>query len=119
MDWLLPLFARAVLVFAVFVLAVRGAARLRSSRAPRWLEAFLAAQALLIVVVLCVPFGFDHPSALGLDFGHLLLVAALYALLLIAGLAAAIQRREWRLLWTQVLAPCVVLGLGAAGLLGG
>jgi hypothetical protein len=81
------------------------------------LEWLLAGQGLFVLVALFVPFGFDHPSSLGLDFGHFLLVLALYLILLVGGLIAAVKRRNWLLLGLQIATPCVIFGLAVAGVL--
>lgn len=70
---------------------------------------------MLLLVVLFVPFGFDHPSPWGLDFGHLLIVLALCALALLGGLIAASSRKKWSLL--QVVAPIVMFVLGVFGVI--
>lgn len=45
--------------------------------------------------------GFDRAGSYGLDFGHLLLLAAVYALLFVAGLIVFIRKRRWMLLGFQ------------------
>jgi drug/metabolite transporter (DMT)-like permease len=53
----------------------------------------LVFQALCVLVACLVPFGFDHPSSWGLDFGHYLLLAFFcFAAALIGSLAAFADR---------------------------
>ena len=57
----------------------------------KWLYATLTVQWLTAAAAILLPFGFDHPSSMGLDFGHYLLTMALLgsftlASLLIAGI---------------------------------
>ena len=85
-----------------------------TGRALKWM---LGGQTLLALIALFVPFGFDHPSAWGLDFGHLLGVLALYVLLLVGGLVAAVKRRNWPVLGLQILTPTVIFTLGVLGVL--
>jgi hypothetical protein len=69
---------------------------------------------LFSVQVLCVsaaallPFGFDHPSSLGLHFGHLLALASAYLVALLAGLVLAARRRRWKLLLGELALPTFV-----------
>jgi hypothetical protein len=71
----------------------------------------VGAQVALIVAFLVLPTGFDHPSSLGLDFGHLLIGAVLYVAMLIAGLIAAGARRRWPIFGLQIAAPAAAFGL--------
>jgi len=78
---------------------------------------FLALQAILLLVMAFVPFGFDRPSSWGLDFGHLLMFGGAYTFMLVVGLiVAAIQKNKAELLG-QLVGPLLagVLGLLAQG----
>jgi hypothetical protein len=77
----------------------------------------LTLQAFLIVVGLALPFGFDHPSKLGLDFSHLLVLIGLDALAVTGGIIAAWKRRNWTVAAVQFLTPFVILQLGMMGVL--
>ena len=65
-------------------------------------------QALCVLPVACLPFGFDHPSEWGLAYGHFLCFHFVYFIAVIVGvIAAAWQRRP------------ILLGIQLAGLLVG
>ena len=55
----------------------------------KWLYATLAAQWIMAAAAIFLPFGFDHPSSMGLDFGHYLLTMALLGSLTVASLFIA------------------------------
>ena len=82
----------------------------------RFLRACLVVQAVAILVAWLVPFGFDKPSSWGLDFGHLLLVVALYGTAFIAGIVAAVMRNRLRIVLLQVAIPLVILAGTMLGL---
>ncbi|MBI2826370.1 MAG: hypothetical protein HYX69_16965 [Planctomycetia bacterium] len=69
-------------------------------------------QACAALVMAVVPFGFDIPSSLGLDFGHFLLVAAIYLLALAYGTIASIATRQWGALLAQYLILLIAIALG-------
>ena len=74
--------------------------------------------AILIQVVMMgllkfLPFGFDHPSSLGLDFGHMIMIGCVYGLALMVGAVASIAARLWPILMLQIVFVgvfCVCLG---------
>lgn len=72
----------------------------------------LICQAAAIAVAFFVPFGFDKPSSLGLDFGHLLLLLGFYALSLLFGVVIACCDRKFAWAGAQV-----ALGLFAIALI--
>jgi hypothetical protein len=77
----------------------------------------LVVQAAAGAIALCLPFGFDHPSSLGLDFGHFLLLLAAYVVALLVGVVAAFMRRKFFLAFLQMAVPCGIAILGFAGVL--
>lgn len=70
----------------------------------------IALQAILLAVMIFVPFGFDHPSSWGLDFGHLMYGLGLYTLALILGIIFAIRLRKRILALVQV-GPLILVAL--------
>ncbi|NOT31627.1 MAG: hypothetical protein HOP15_14365 [Planctomycetes bacterium] len=82
---------------------------------PRRLLGLLLFQLAALAVALFVPFGFDRPSALGLDFGHLLVLAALYGVAAILGVLAAVGQRRWLALVFQLALPVLFILLAASG----
>jgi hypothetical protein len=86
----------------------------REARAHRVLL-LLAAQVALLLAAVLLPFGFDRPSGLGLDFGHLLVLLALYTLVWVRGLWLALALRRFVLAFVQIALPAsfVVLALPA------
>jgi hypothetical protein len=48
------------------------------------------------IVIVSVPFGFDHRSAAGLDFDHLFALAGLWLIATVFGSAAAVANKKWR-----------------------
>lgn len=99
--------------------AARSAAPPRSAGASTTLPRLVAVQVAAFLAALFLPFGFDHPSALGLDFGHLLLLAAVETVALVAGLALALAARRWTLCAFQLALPALYIALLAAGVVGG
>lgn len=93
--------------------AASGEAR-REARARRLLV-LLGVQVALLLAAVLLPFGFDRPSRLGLDFGHLLVLLGVYALVWVSGLVLAIGLRRIGLALVQVALPAsfVVLALPA------
>lgn len=85
---------------------------------PTVLYSLLVVQLLCIVAVLFVPFGFDHPSSWGLDFGHFLLVAGVHCMALFAGFVAACVLRRWLLAGLQVLVTAAVFMVITTGVFG-
>ena len=77
----------------------------------------LVVQAVAIALALCMPFGFDHPSSLGLDFGHFLLLLSVYVIALLVGVIAAFMRRKFLLAFLQIAIPFGIAILGFAGIL--
>ena len=93
--------------------ATSAGARLRG-----WmLQGLFALQVICGLVGVLVPFGFDHPSSWGLDFGHLLLLGALYLVALLAGLALAVHLRRWGLLLGQLALLAALTWLVTSGAL--
>jgi len=82
------------------------------------LALLFAVQVLCVLAATLLPFGFDHPSRLGLDFGHLLALAALYVAVLLAGLVLAARARRWKLLLGELALPGLLAGLVLSGALG-
>lgn len=72
-------------------------------------------QLAAVAVALFVPFGFDHPSALGLDFEHFLVLLSLYGLAALLGIIAAARRRRWSALALQLALPAVLALLVFSG----
>ena len=68
----------------------------------------LSVQALCLVTILLVPFGFDHPSSWGLDYDDFLIVLKIHGIVLLAGIAEACIIRRWLLVGLQVLATMVI-----------
>ena len=75
----------------------------------RWQVPF-GFQVVLVCVMRFVPFGFDHPSSLGLDFGHFLIVSALFCLSTIVTIGFAIRERSATGILAS-LAVCTLLGI--------
>src|SRR5687768_12929154 len=69
----------------------------------------LLAQAILLLMLVCLPFGFDHPSSLGLDFEDFLWMGGAYGCSLVAGLVLAVLERKWNWLVIQVTIPLVII----------
>lgn len=72
---------------------------------PKALPWILAAEVVLALVVLFGDIGFDHPGRFGLDFGHALLILALFLILWSLGLWKAARARSWALLGAQLVLP--------------
>jgi hypothetical protein len=72
--------------------------------------ALLGIQVLGVGVVVFGDVGFDKPGRFGLDFGHLLLLAAAEAALLIALAVLSIVNKKW---WPGV-SSLVIVGTGVA-----
>ena len=62
----------------------------------------LCLQALAVAAVLCLPFGFDHPSSWGLDFGHYMFIHLVYFVALVIGMITSIMDQRWVLLAIQL-----------------
>jgi hypothetical protein len=105
-----------VLVAGALLLAHPIAARILAPGAlERDLPALLAFQVAAFLTALLVPFGFDRPSALGLDFAHLLALGALYGVAAVLGALAAARQRRWKPLAFQLVLPALFVLLAAAG----
>ena len=76
---------------------------------PAILKTALVIQIVLLGVMIFVPFGFDHASSWGLDFGHLILAAGSYVAALLVGLVVAGLRKRWLLLAVQILVPTLLV----------
>jgi hypothetical protein len=89
------------------------------TRARGWmLKGLFGLQVIAGLVGVLVPFGFDHPSSWGLDFGHLLLLAALYLVALLAGMALAVKLRRYGILVGQLALLAALTWLVMSGALG-
>ena len=93
-----------------------GAVR-QGSREPRLL-ALVGLQMAVVLAAVLVPVGFDKPSSLGLDFGHLLLLGVLYVGAWLYGLGLSIVLRRWILLVGQLMLPAALAVLAFGGALG-
>jgi hypothetical protein len=82
-----------------------------------FLTGSIVCQGIAITIALSLPFGFDHPSSLGLDFGHFLLILSLYAIALAVGVVIAFATRRFLLAFVQLAVPVVIVFLGFAGIL--
>ncbi|HEX5052042.1 MAG TPA: hypothetical protein VFZ65_09740 [Planctomycetota bacterium] len=69
---------------------------------PRLLTGLVAMQVLAAAIGAFVPFGFDRPSELGLDFGHLLVLMVVYGTALLLGLLVAAVQRRWAVALLQL-----------------
>jgi hypothetical protein len=58
-------------------------------------------QVVLLGALISLPFGFDQRSWLGLDFEHMLLLAAVCILAWVVGTVLAIVMRKWGLFFLQ------------------
>lgn len=66
-----------------------------ASIAPRLaFRAAIAAQVLIVAIVVFGDIGFDHPGRFGLDFGHLLLLGVLWLVTTVLGFVFAWQTRN-------------------------
>jgi len=84
-----------------------------ASIAPRLaFRAAIAAQVLIVAIVVFGDIGFDHPGRFGLDFGHLLLLGVLWLVSTVLGFVFARQTRRRGLLTIQG-ALLVATALGA------
>jgi hypothetical protein len=70
----------------------------------------LGIQVFGVAIVLFGDVGFDKPGRFGLDFGHLLLIAAAEVALFIALVVFSIVKKKW---WPGV-SSLVILGTGVA-----
>lgn len=77
----------------------------------------LVFQGVAIAVVLFVPFGFDHPSKFGLDFGHFLLLLVAHTVALVIGIVSAIARRQVVLAVGQFAASAILVALALCGVI--
>ena len=70
-----------------------------------------AVQLLICLVLETGDIGFDHPGKFGLDFGHLLLLLYLQAVLWLAGLVIALWRKRWGLLLVALATMILTLAI--------
>lgn len=77
--------------------------------------------ALLLLLQVCVltfaafvDFGFDLPGQFGWSFGHFLIVVAMYGVLFLGGMSAAVMFREYRKILYQFLILLAICVLGVA-----
>ena len=77
---------------------------------PPALKVCFAFQGLTLLAGVLLPFRFDHPSWLGLDFDHFLLLLGVYLVTLFVGVIAALANDRPGLVFDQ-------LGFTCAGLL--
>jgi hypothetical protein len=71
--------------------------------------AAVIAQMLVAAFIVAAPFGFDKPSAWGLDFDDFQKAMLLYGMLLLGGIVLAVACRWWGVIVLQILFPCAVL----------
>lgn len=67
----------------------------------------LVAQLIFILLLAFLPFGFDHPSELGLDFGHFLMFLAGYGTVWLCGMILAGVNKQWPWVWVQLFGPMI------------
>lgn len=73
------------------------------AQVPGWrIRLLLSVQVAALLVAAFVPFGFDHPSSLGLDFGHFLLLGVVYLGAWLGGLVLAVRARQWGAFAAQI-----------------
>lgn len=84
----------------------------------RMLALLLCFQVAALLVAAFVPFGFDHSSSWGLDFGHFLVLAGLYLVALLSGLTMSARRRRWWLLAGELALPAAFVAVLLTGALG-
>jgi hypothetical protein len=89
----------------------------REGRVGRRLRYAVGFQVVAVLIAAFVPAGFDHPSAFGLDFGSFLVLAALYAVALLYGIALAARLRRWGVLVFELALPSVFLALALTGVI--
>lgn len=61
----------------------------------------LILQAILLAILLFVPFGFEQDSSWGLNYGHFFLVLAIYVITLLVGLIETVVERQWKYVLLQ------------------
>jgi hypothetical protein len=66
---------------------------------------------------LFVPFGFDHPSSLGLDFDHFALLLLAHVVALIIGVAIAFKTHQYGFAFCQIAVTGVPVFLAFMGLI--
>jgi hypothetical protein len=72
----------------------------------------VAVQFIFLLILAFVPFGFDKPSAFGLDLDHFLFFVFLYCITTAIGVAIAIGLRRWWAITAQlalIIAALVIL----------
>jgi len=74
---------------------------------PKSCHVWLIAQIMLSAALIFLPFGFDHPSKLGLDFGHLLLLAMCFTVAFIGCIALSIAQKRHVCLVASVFAALI------------
>ena len=62
----------------------------------------VALQAVLVTILLTVPFGLDQDSSWGSNYGHFFLIMAIYIILLLAGLIETVVERKWPYVMIQI-----------------
>jgi hypothetical protein len=87
-------------------------------RTERRLALLIALQVAALLAPVVLPFGFDHPSSLGLDSDDALLVAAFYVVVLVLGLMLAIRLRRWWLVSLELALPAALVALALTGTVG-
>jgi len=70
-------------------------------------------QAILVVIMLFVPFGLDQNSSWGLNYGHFFLILAIYIVTLLVGLIETVVDYKW----TYVMIQAAVLMLAVVAYL--
>lgn len=66
-------------------------------------------QSCCLLVILCVPFGFDRPSSWGLDIDDWMRLMLAYGFAVVCGCTVAMIQGRWALLAAQCLPAIVVL----------
>jgi hypothetical protein len=77
----------------------------------------IVCEALTMAALAFLPFGFDHPSELGLDFWHIMLVAAIHVVALLVGIIVAIKAKQPRLAIAQFAATLLFCLLVVCGVI--
>ena len=72
------------------------------------LSVALLTQALAVAAAVFLPFGFDHPSTLCLDFKHLIALLGVCCFSVLIGIMISIAQRRWMILTVQLIAVFVI-----------
>ena len=69
----------------------------------------VSAQVVAIAIANLLPFGFDHPSSLGLDYDHLVKVYTVYLLACLVAVVSSVVERRWMIIVLHVIPVVLVL----------